>query len=138
MHNPRMSIVPDEFLHATTQNEFLRGKMLITQVFHCDGYVLYLSNKRKYPTAKWSSCDKSAFIEKETVNVKLSGDVGVSGVSAGLNLENAWILEGGSGLFRKGYRKNGSFTPLYQVKTIKGPPTRRRETPDPDKMTGDR
>lgn len=47
MHNPRMHVVPDEFCHATIDNEILRGKKLITQVFQCDGYVLYLSNRRR-------------------------------------------------------------------------------------------
>ena len=46
MYNPRMHVVPDEFYYATVPNKILLGKKLVTQVYWCDGYVLYLSNKR--------------------------------------------------------------------------------------------
>ena len=55
MHNVRMTVVPNEALAALKDIEFLKTKVLVTDTFACDGYVLYLSNKSKFSQSCVSS-----------------------------------------------------------------------------------
>lgn len=49
MHNPHMNVVPDEFCQETLDSAIFKNRklVLVTEAFTCDGYVLYLSNKRQ-------------------------------------------------------------------------------------------
>ncbi|GJE92066.1 hypothetical protein PsYK624_082190 [Phanerochaete sordida] len=113
MHNPNMTVVPDELYRNETFAEKLFGKdkqlRIVTEVFTCDGYVLYLSNKKA-----------------ESVEITL--DIGTSSTAAAsvdADLGATWNTKGGSGNFRKGYKK-GAFTPLYHLKGLLPPRKRRR------------
>ncbi|EKM60607.1 uncharacterized protein PHACADRAFT_246648 [Phanerochaete carnosa HHB-10118-sp] len=127
MHNPRMSVVPDELYQETLDDASLKAffqdkkLLLVMESFVCDGYFMYLSSKKA-----------------ESVHVSLNADVIPGGLSAGANA--SWATEGGSGTFRRGYRKaeEDTFTPLYRLKAIQPPPRKRRESPDPNAVEGDR
>ncbi|EKM58694.1 uncharacterized protein PHACADRAFT_253181 [Phanerochaete carnosa HHB-10118-sp] len=119
MHNPCMSVVPDEFCRETLGIDLFNDRKiaLITEAFTCDGFVLYLSSKKT-----------------ESIRVSLKAEAGphVEGEVNGI-----WLTEGGSGNFRRGYRK-GAYTPLYLLKSVQPPPPKRRESPDPNAVEGDR
>ncbi|KAF7427960.1 hypothetical protein PC9H_007177 [Pleurotus ostreatus] len=103
MDRPETTVIADQLLTALIGVEKLRGRYLITEVFSCPGYVLYLSNK-----------------SNETIGISLQADgVLPSAVSPGAQFDSAWICEGGTGLFQKAYREEACFTPLYQAKTIR-------------------
>ncbi|KAI5117379.1 hypothetical protein M0805_001922 [Coniferiporia weirii] len=130
MHKARMTIVPNEFLAKTVDLDFVKEMLkekplkLVSQVFSCPAYALYLSNK-----------------SHETVGIALRADVPTvvaPGVSAGAGVDTKWSAEGVSGLFHKGHDHEASFTPLYVVKEIKAPSLgRRRDSSDPNVPTSD-
>jgi hypothetical protein len=137
MHNPRMTVVPDEFCFQSVNIELLKGKHVVTEVFTCDGFLMYLSNKSKFFRIFFLILCPDLCIAAETIKVGLKADISLAAAAASADIDTAWIVQGGSGLFRRGYAKN-AYTPLFYLKSIQPPPPRRRETPDPNEPEGDR
>jgi hypothetical protein len=49
MHKPRMTHIPDEFfLAASLHLPILKGKYVVSQVWNCPGFYMYLSNRCEY------------------------------------------------------------------------------------------
>ncbi|GJE89795.1 hypothetical protein PsYK624_059030 [Phanerochaete sordida] len=124
MHNPRMTVVPDEFCSSATALgiPFFQDRKIsvVTAAFACDGYALYLSSK-----------------QQESVKVALQANAPAPG--AGAHAAGSWVMDGGSGVFRQAYLGNkAGYTPLYLLKSVQPRPPRRRETPDPNENDDDR
>jgi hypothetical protein len=45
MHRPRMTHIPDEFFPASLHLPILKGKSVVSQVWDCPGFYMYLSNR---------------------------------------------------------------------------------------------
>ncbi|KAH8115659.1 hypothetical protein DFH11DRAFT_1834576 [Phellopilus nigrolimitatus] len=124
MHMPRITRVPDEFLAKSLESGLLKDKTLVTHVYSCPAYALYLSNKSK--------CN-------ETVSVALVADVpsiAAPGASDGAGIGTKWVDDGIAGMLQKGYNDEAVFVPLYSIKKI----TKRRirrESYDPNAPKGD-
>ncbi len=48
MHKPRMAHVPDECFLASLHLPILKGKSVVSQVWNCPGFYMYLSNRCEY------------------------------------------------------------------------------------------
>ncbi|KAH8105761.1 hypothetical protein DFH11DRAFT_1277520 [Phellopilus nigrolimitatus] len=104
MHMPSITRVPDEFLDKSLADGLLRDKTLVTRVYKCPAYALYLSNKTN-----------------ETVSLALAADVPsivAPGVSPGAGKGVKWVDDGIAGLLQKGYNDEAVFVPLYSIRKI--------------------
>ncbi|KAH8105747.1 hypothetical protein DFH11DRAFT_1518399 [Phellopilus nigrolimitatus] len=104
MHMPRITRVPDEFLAESLSRGLLKGKTLVTHVYSCPAYALYLSNK-----------------SNKTVSIALVADVPsivAPSVSSGAGIGTKWVDDGTAGLLQKGYNDEAVFVPLYSIKKI--------------------
>ncbi|KAH8105755.1 hypothetical protein DFH11DRAFT_1277139 [Phellopilus nigrolimitatus] len=122
MHVPRITRVPDEFLAESLGRGLLKGKTLVTHVYSCPAYALYLSNKTS-----------------ETVSIALVADVPSNvapSVSPGAGIGTKWVGDGTAGLLQKGYNDEAVFVPLYSIKKITKRKIR-RESFDENAPTGD-
>jgi len=124
MRNYRIESLPQSVKRAIVdcKDDKLKGLRVVTKVYKCQAYCLYLSNKTN-----------------EKVNFQLSGQVPVPlapGVMAGGNISCAWGSKGAEGLFQSGANEKELFTPLYEIEKIRGPRNRRDAGP-PD-TGGDR
>ncbi|KAH8105759.1 hypothetical protein DFH11DRAFT_1277388 [Phellopilus nigrolimitatus] len=105
MHMPRITRVPDEFLAESLARGLLKGKTLVTHVYSCPAYALYLSNKTN-----------------ETVKITLGADIPsivAPGVSPGAEIGTKWVDDGTAGLLQKGYNDEAVFVPLYSIRKIR-------------------
>jgi len=59
MHKPRMTHVPNEFFLASPRLPIPNGKFVVSQVWNCPGFYMYLSNRREYSySASFTSPDE--------------------------------------------------------------------------------
>ncbi|KAH8103697.1 hypothetical protein DFH11DRAFT_1734619 [Phellopilus nigrolimitatus] len=122
MHMPRLTRVPDEFLAESLSRGLLKGRTLVTHVYSCPAYALYLSNKTN-----------------ETVSIALAADVPsivAPGVSPGAGIGTKWVDNGTAGLLQKGYNDEAVFVPLYSIRKIAKRKIR-RESFDENAPVGD-
>jgi len=100
----------------------LKGFEVVTKVYTCQAYCLYLSNK-----------------SNEKLSIQLSGQVPVPiapGIVAGGEVGGTWGNTGTEGVFQSGTSETDDFMPLYEIEKIRGPKNRRDD--GPHDMGGDR
>lgn len=120
MDQPETTVIADQLLTALIGIKKLRGRYLVTEVFSCPDYVLYLSNKSQPHHRCRSLVLTNSRQGNETIGISPQADAVLpSAVSPGSQFDSVWICEGGTGLFQKAYHEEPCFTPLYQVKTIR-------------------
>ncbi|KAH8099815.1 hypothetical protein BXZ70DRAFT_1008795 [Cristinia sonorae] len=117
MYKYSLVTVPDEFFNEDLSSfECLKGKQIVTQVYVCPAYALYLSNKNN---------------ETFSLALRATSPTGVPGISAGSHLSMNWVSHDVSGLFHHGSNANSSFYPLLVIKEVRRLGSRRREAPEP-------
>jgi len=129
MAHPRSSyILGDTLLKHLIKVKALKDMFLVTEVFSCPAYSLYLSNKRERPCMLvlnpiliFIMLDEH--LENEVVNLALLGSFPVPdspGLTAGGTTDGKWWVRYAGGLFRSARDHHGkdNFTPLYMLKGI--------------------
>ncbi|KAF8580064.1 hypothetical protein K439DRAFT_1637300 [Ramaria rubella] len=106
MARPRIDSIPFSALSKLNDHPSLKGKSLVTAVFVCPAYSIYLSNGKK-----------------DVISLALLGQLPVPGatvVTAGGETGASWWKQEASGVFRHACDKKGSYcyTPLYHLKEI--------------------
>jgi len=123
MLNYRTESLPETVKQSMLLSEDIKEKAVVTKVYNCKAYCLYLSNK-----------------SDETISIQLSGQspaLYTTSVVAG-DEANAGGRQGGGveGLFQRGENEEATFTPLYEIEKIRGPRNRRDD--GPHDLGGDR
>lgn len=123
MHCPRIRFIPpNAILEKLYDVPKLRGKWLVTNVYVCPAFSMYLSNKCKPWPCVRMSCDNTRwFTAGERVSLALTGQVPLPaalGVSAGAEGSLGWWSDTQADLLRKACDKAGNYcyTPLYSLK----------------------
>ncbi|KAF8573970.1 hypothetical protein K439DRAFT_1642559 [Ramaria rubella] len=106
MARPRIDSIPFSALSKLNDHPSLKGKSLVTAVFACLAYSIYLSNGKK-----------------DVISLALLGQLPVPGapvVTADGETGASWWKQEASGVFRHACDKKGSYcyTPLYHLKEI--------------------
>jgi hypothetical protein len=128
MAHPRTSYIPrDTILKDLAEAPTLKDMLLVTEVFACPAYSLYLSSGNS-----------------EVVNLALLGSFPVPhapGVTVGGEVDGKWWVQNTNGLFRSacGHHGKDDFTPLYMLKGIRKKSlfSRRGEKPPPEREGDD-
>jgi len=108
MANPLCSYIPPAtILKYLAEVEALKDMFLVTEVFSCPAYSLYLSNG-----------------SNEVVDLALVGTFPIPhspGATAGVNAEGKWWTQNANGLFRSAREPLGNdhYTPLYMLRGIR-------------------
>lgn len=146
VHRAKTIRVPDEFLKVSNKLQCLQGRMLVTGIVTCPGYVRYLSAKSMHT---WNQFTISKLIhfstESESVGVALTANspVGVvPGASVGGGMALKWKTSTISGNMQNSYHDEATYTPLFYAKQILQPMwrrivNRRRDSPDPNEPKDD-
>ncbi|KAF8531124.1 hypothetical protein JB92DRAFT_247974 [Gautieria morchelliformis] len=116
MHQVRTTYVPDEFLQVLLAMGFSKEKCLVTEVFTCTSYAMYLSSKKS-----------------ESVKIALLADLpvpAVPGMSGGGRLGGGWWNSGYSGVFEEAHSHEECFTPLFSAQKIRNASKDMREVFD--------
>lgn len=111
MANPRSSHIPQgTLLEHLAKLPILKDMLLITEVFSCPAYSLYLSSGNS-----------------EVLDLALVGSFHLPrtsdtpGVTGGSGIEGKWWVQNTTGLFRSAREPHGrdDYTPLYMLKKIR-------------------
>ncbi|KAG2106207.1 uncharacterized protein F5147DRAFT_701415 [Suillus discolor] len=122
MNKPRIKTITPDVLGKLSSIEFLKSVHLVTKVFYCPAYTLYLS-------------DKSG----ENINIALLSSVpvvaplGTVGATAGVK----WWSDAQAGLTRSGSMPDHCFTPLYELKHPRYSRASRRSSISPERTGED-
>ncbi|KAK7678967.1 hypothetical protein QCA50_014746 [Cerrena zonata] len=124
MHEPCNTYIPPKALLKKLLNvPVLKNKYLVTEIFSCPAYSLYLSSGKA-----------------EAVSLALLASVPVPTalpVNVGGSIKSSWFNHNTSGLFRCASDEVYSYTPLYALKRIKKPGLLRRDSPLPPAQDDD-
>jgi len=113
MHKPRMTHVPDEFFLASLHLSILKGKYVVSQVWNCPGYYMYLSNRSN---------------EQVTVNLRTNlTHPTAPGINVNPSVTFSWSAEGCTGVRQYGYQTDAVYTPLFCLRSVRKPMFRRGE-----------
>ncbi|OJA16332.1 hypothetical protein AZE42_06575 [Rhizopogon vesiculosus] len=115
MHNPRIKRLTADVLTKLSKIELLKHMHVVTKVFYCPAFSLYLS-------------DKSG----EKISMALVDATSTAGGSASM----AWWSDNLAGLSRRGCKLEHCFTPLYELKHVRHPRWR-RTSPSPERKGED-
>jgi len=115
MHNPRIKRLTADVLTKLSKIELLKHMHVVTKVFYCPAFSLYLS-------------DKSG----EKISIALVDATSTAGGSASM----AWWSDNLAGLSRRGSKTEHCFTPLYELKHVRHPRWR-RTSPSPERTGED-
>jgi len=119
MDQPQSSYVPPNvFLKQLVNIPALKDKFLVTEVFSCPAYCLYLSSQKT-----------------DNIALALLGtSAALPPMAAGGETKFGWWSQNTTGLLRSACDKEYSYTPLYVLKQIrkKGILRRDRQVPDPE------
>jgi len=120
MHKPRMTHIPDEFfLAASLHLPILKGKYVVSQVWNCPGFYMYLSNRSK---------------EQVTVNLRANFTHPTApGINVNPSLTFSWSTEGCTGVRQYAYQPDAVYTPLFHLRSVRKPLLRRGENGGPGK-----
>jgi len=125
MAHPRCSYIPPAtILKYLAEVEGLKDMFLVTEVFSCPAYSLYLSSGTN-----------------EIVNLALLGSSPLPQAPVSLQIAGKWWVQNTSGLFRSASEPDGKddYTPLYMLKGIrkKRGIFSRRDRPPPEREGDD-
>jgi hypothetical protein len=133
MAKPSSSRMPPQVLlkHLIKYPE-LKDKKLVTQVYHCHAYTLYLSGQGEYSYSIDSqvSNPSSNPVDNDSISLALVASVPVApGLSVSGNVGMNWWKHHSGGLFRDACDEEGKnrYTPLYILKEIRKPGLLRRD-----------
>jgi hypothetical protein len=131
MHRPRMVHVPDEFFPAALHLSILKGKCVVSQVWNCPGFYMYLSNRCGYSQPLASPDEQMLFLlASEQVTVDLRANF-THPAAPGINLNSSvsfgWSAEGCNGVRQFAYQPDAVYTPLFCLRSIKRSMFRRGE-----------
>lgn len=122
MNNPRMKRISNDVLGKLAGIKLLQDMHVVTKVFYCPAYSMYLS-------------DKSG--EKISMALLSSAPVaGPGGATAGGGVSMTWWSGALAGLLRRGCKTEHCFTPLYELKHVRHPRSR-RASPSPERKGED-
>lgn len=113
MYKFRITRVPPELLETLRSSGWANGKHIVTHVYKCPAYALYLSDR-----------------SNETVSISLRVDAPsmvVPGMTVGAGITAAWSASGVTGTFQKATNAEHVFVPLYQLKEVGTRAGRRRQ-----------
>jgi hypothetical protein len=117
MHNPRIRYITSDTLGKLSTVRLLQDMRLVTKVFYCPAYFMYLSDKSKCIILKeMIYTHSSAGGEKISVVLLDSAPVPeAQGVAVGGSARMSWWSDVQSGLLGHGYNPEHHFTPLYDL-----------------------
>ena len=125
MAYPRCSYIPPAtILKYLAEVEALKDMFLVTEVFVCPAYSLYLSSGCKCLVIDvWLKANDLS-LANETVNLALLGSSPVPHappVQVGAQMEGKWWTQNTTGIFRSACEPHGkdNYTPLYMLKEIR-------------------
>jgi len=106
MYKPQMKSIPDEiFTPSLLGSPALKNKWVVSQVWTCPGFYMYLSSR-----------------SNEKVTVSLREDV-TSPVDTNVDSSHSrtfsWSAEGCIGLRQHAYQPDSNYTPLFYVRPIR-------------------
>lgn len=117
MNKPRIKRLTQEALGKLAQIELLQSMHLVTKVFYCPAYSLYLSDK--------SGDNISIALVASAPVVEPVGTVGATS-------EMKWWSDTQAGLSRNGCKTEHCFTPLYELLQVRQQ-RNRRSSPSPER-----
>ncbi|KAJ8591016.1 hypothetical protein M405DRAFT_735836 [Rhizopogon salebrosus TDB-379] len=123
MHSPRMRYITSDTLGKLSTIRLLRDMHLVTKVFYCPAYFMYLS-------------DKSG----EKVSIALLGSApvpGAQGVTVDGIAPMTWWSNTQPGSSRRGCKTEHCFTPLYDLKHVRHLRHYWRSSPSPERRGED-
>ncbi|KAI0063935.1 hypothetical protein BV25DRAFT_1853802 [Artomyces pyxidatus] len=119
MYNARMSSLPGPRLKTVAASPILEDKCVVTEVYTCTAYCLYLSNEKQ---------------DRLRVEFRAPPAVPVAaGVTAGGSVGFGWQKEHRGGLYHDALHSQGEHTyyPLFNLKK-QGKTISRRDSPEPE------
>jgi len=119
MHNPRIKRISDDTLGKVAGITLLRDKYIVTKVYYCPAFSMYLSDKSEcaIPTG---SMYTHACAGGEKISLALLGSAPVAGPSnATGGVSMTWWSNTLVGILRHGCKPEYCFTPLYDLKHIR-------------------
>lgn len=119
MNKPRIKHINQEALGKLSDIELFRSMHLVTKVFYCPAYSLYLSDK---------SGDNVSMALLASAPVPVVGPM----VTVGATSEMKWWSDIQAGLSRNGCKTEHCFTPLYELLHPRYQ-RNRRATPSPER-----
>jgi hypothetical protein len=127
MAYPRSSHIPQgTLLEHLARLPILKDMVLITEVFSCPAYSLYLSSGSEFPLCLPFTPDQCVTrrLDSEVLDLALVGSFPLPhtpGVTGGGGIEGKWWVQNTTGLFRSAREPHGrdDYTPLYMLKKIR-------------------
>jgi hypothetical protein len=132
-----MTHVPDEFFPASLHLPILKGKSVVSQVWDCPGFYMYLSNRCALLTASLFTSppmNKNALFltlasEEVTVNLRANfTHPAAPGVNMNPSVTFGWSAEGCTGVRQYAYQPDAVYTPLFCLRSIRRPLLRRGDS----------
>lgn len=117
MNKPRIKNITSDVLGKLSNIELLQSMHLVTKVFYCPAFSMYLS-------------DKSG--ENISIALLASAPVVAPVGTAGAMAEMKWWSDSQAGLARNGCKTEHCFTPLYELRHVRHR-RNRRATPSPER-----
>jgi hypothetical protein len=119
MHNPRMKHITADVLGKLAKIELLQSMHLVTKVFYCPAYSLYLSDKSECATTL-----EAGYIYSDAggdrVSIALLGSAPVDAITV-----KKWWYNTQTGFARCACNTEHCFTPLYELMHVRHTRTRR-------------
>ncbi|KAG1719556.1 uncharacterized protein EDB91DRAFT_1288309 [Suillus paluster] len=132
MNNPRIKHITSDVLGKLASIQLLQSMHLVTKVFYCPAYSLYLSDTSECISSELMILIQVQAGEKITMALLASAPVVAPVGTLEAKATMKWWSDTQTGLARHGCKTEHCFTPLYELLHVRHP-RNRRTSPSPER-----